>query len=162
MKILERSLSERLGETEGGDTGSPAALCNYCGSCCIVTIFRQTVTQMDLTARDSQSRGPDRVEGQGCHGMSRKGSFRERTRGDGCVGAWSIYLEGLVVRSRKKIWTKIKSYQLERRFWFNILEGSWHIIILKWRWYSVSLPFTQWHRRTTDVCVCSVWVCSLI
>lgn len=37
--ILERSLLERLGKREGGDTGSSAALCNYCGSCCIVTIF---------------------------------------------------------------------------------------------------------------------------
>lgn len=30
---------ERLGKREGGDTGSTTALCNYCGSCCIVTIF---------------------------------------------------------------------------------------------------------------------------
>lgn len=37
--ILERSLLKRLGKREGGDTGSSAALCNYCGSCCIVTIF---------------------------------------------------------------------------------------------------------------------------
>lgn len=37
--ILESSLLECLGKREGGDTGSSTALCNYCGSCCIVTIF---------------------------------------------------------------------------------------------------------------------------
>lgn len=39
IQALERSLLECLGKKEGGDTGSSTALCNYCGSCCIVTIF---------------------------------------------------------------------------------------------------------------------------
>lgn len=35
----KESLLQHPGEKEGGDTGSSAAPCNYCGSRCIVTIF---------------------------------------------------------------------------------------------------------------------------
>lgn len=61
--ILERSLLERLGKREGGDTGSSTAMCNYCGSCCIVTIFdrlwhRWIWPQKLAKSRASQSKGP--------------------------------------------------------------------------------------------------------
>lgn len=60
---LEKSLLEWLGSREGGDTGASAALCNYCGCCCIVTIFdrlwhRWIWPQRRTKSRASQSQGP--------------------------------------------------------------------------------------------------------
>lgn len=70
--VLERPLTESLGKREGGDTGSSTALCNYCRSCCIVTISDRLWHRWIWP----QSQGPCRVKGQGCSKLTRKpGAF---------------------------------------------------------------------------------------